>query len=153
MTARIVIADDHEILREGVKALLARARSEWEICGEAAEQTIQLVHELKPDLLILDITMPGISGLEACLRIRRTGVTCPILIFTTHQSGRLADDALRFGANGCVTKSEAARQLVLAIDTLLAGGTYFGSPPAPEPSPSGGPALGMLLLRSSQAAA
>jgi DNA-binding NarL/FixJ family response regulator len=149
MTARIIIADDHEILRDGVRALLARVRPEWEICGEAADgaQAIALVDELQPDLVILDITMPGISGLEACLRIRQAGSTCPILIFTTHQSGRLADDAMRCGANGCVTKSQAARQLVLAIDTLLSGGTYFGSPGAPE-SPPRSPALGTLLLRS-----
>ena len=149
MTARILIADDHELLREGVKSLLARSRPDWEVCGEAADgaQAVALVQDLKPDLLILDVTMPGVSGLDACLRIRRLGISCPVLIFTTHQSGHLDADARKCGANGCVTKSQAARQLVIAIDALLSGGTYFGSPTAPQPFPSQGPKLSILLFR------
>jgi DNA-binding NarL/FixJ family response regulator len=137
-------------MREGIKSLLAKARPEWEICGEAADglQALKLAEQLKPDVLILDITMPAISGLEACTRIRRSGISCPILIFTTHESGRLAEDASNCGANGCVTKSQAARQLVLAIDTLLSGGTYFGFPSLPQSSPSRNPTQAFLLFRS-----
>jgi DNA-binding NarL/FixJ family response regulator len=150
MTARIFIADDHELLREGVKAIFARYRPEWTICGESGngEQAIHMVQELKPDLLILDITMPGISGLEACSRVRQLGITCPVLIFTTHQSGHLFEDVLKCGASGCVTKSQAARQLVQAIDALLSGGTFFGSPGSSEPSPSPSTTVPILFFCS-----
>jgi DNA-binding NarL/FixJ family response regulator len=148
--ARIVIADDHELMREGIKSLLAKLRPEWEVCGEAANgaQAIKLMQELKPDLLILDITMPVISGLEACGLIRKLGIACPVLIFTTHQSGQLAEEARKCGANGCVQKSHAARQLIQAMETLLSGGTFFESAPVPEPRPSSKPTFGFLLFRS-----
>jgi YesN/AraC family two-component response regulator len=70
MTAQILIVDDHEVLREGLKSLLAKSRPDWLICGEATdgEQAIQLAQELKPDVIILDITMPRMSGLEAASR-------------------------------------------------------------------------------------
>jgi DNA-binding NarL/FixJ family response regulator len=134
MNARILIADDHEVLREGLKSLLAKSRPDWEICGEATngDEAIRYVQELKPDLLILDITMPGISGLEASQRIRKLGIRVPVLIFTTHDSERLSVEVQRVGAQGYVLKSQAARNLVLAIDTLLAGGTFYGAPPQTE---------------------
>jgi DNA-binding NarL/FixJ family response regulator len=125
---RILIVDDHEVLREGVKSLLARLRPEWKIAGEAndGEQAIELAQESKPDLVVLDITMPGVSGLEACSRMRKIGLTLPVLIFTTHESERLRTEVQQAGAQGYVLKSQAARDLVAAIDTILAGGTFFG---------------------------
>jgi DNA-binding NarL/FixJ family response regulator len=129
MTARILIVDDHEVLREGLRSLLARVRPEWEICGEGidGQEAIQLTQKLQPDLVILDITMPRISGLEACSRIRKLGLQLPILIFTTHESERLSIEVRQVGAQGYVLKSQAARDLVVAIDTIFAGGTFFGS--------------------------
>src|SRR5690349_15049476 len=134
MAARILIIDDHEILREGVKSLLAKLRPEWEICGEgtSGKEAIQLTQRLKPDLTILDITMPGMSGLEASSRMRELGVAVPILIFTTHDSERLDAEVREVGAQGYVLKSQAARYLVLAIDALLGGGTFFGERRGPE---------------------
>jgi DNA-binding NarL/FixJ family response regulator len=134
MNARILIADDHEVLREGLKSLLAKSRPDWEICGEATngDEAIRYVQEQKPDLLVLDITMPGLSGLEASQHIRKLGVRVPVLIFTTHHSDRLSLEVQQAGAQGYVLKSQAARNLVLAIDTLLAGGTFFGAPPQTE---------------------
>jgi DNA-binding NarL/FixJ family response regulator len=134
MSARILLVDDHEVLREGLRSLLAKSRPEWEICGEATdgEQAIQLVQELKPDLVILDITMPRMSGLEASSRMRKMGLNIPHLIFTTHHSDRLDTEVRKAGAQGYVLKSQAARNLVQAIDTILAGGTFFGAPPKPE---------------------
>lgn len=134
MSARILIADDHEVLREGLRSLLGKSRSDWEICGEATngDEAIRFVQELKPDLLILDITMPGLSGLEASQRLRKLGIRIPVLIFTTHHSDRLSVEVQQAGGQGYVLKSQAARNLVLAIDTLLAGGTFFGAPPEKE---------------------
>lgn len=136
MTARILIVDDHEVLREGLKSLLAKARPDWEVCGEGADgnQAIQLAQELKPDLVILDITMPGMSGLEAASRMRKLRINVPILIFTMHQSQRLETEVREVGTQGYVLKSQAARDLVVAVDAILAGGTFFGAPPKPEPA-------------------
>jgi DNA-binding NarL/FixJ family response regulator len=148
MTVRIQIVDDHEVLREGVKSLLARLRPDWEICGEATdgEEAIQLARTLKPDIMVLDITMPGISGLEASSKMRQLGFAFPILMFTTHQASRLAGEVRRAGAQGYVVKSQAANNLVLAIDKLLAGGTFFEAPP--EPKPDKNPKGTNLLLRN-----
>jgi DNA-binding NarL/FixJ family response regulator len=145
MPTRILIADDHEIVREGLISLLGRARPEWQICGEASsgEQAIQTTRRLQPDLVVMDITMPGMNGLEASSRMRTLGMSCPVLIFTMHESDRLMTDVRRSGAQGYVLKSQAGRDLVRAIDTLLAGGTFFGGPP--QPGPTGGEILGMGL--------
>jgi DNA-binding NarL/FixJ family response regulator len=151
MPARILIVDDHEIVREGLISLLAKWRPEWQICGEAAsgDQAIEAIRQLRPDLVIMDISMPGINGLEASSRIRQLGLTCPVLIFTMHESERLVTDVLRSGAQGFVLKSQAGRDLVRAIDALLRGGTFFGAPPQTGPAgdaePSSGTILGLAL--------
>ena len=134
MKARILIVDDHEVLREGLKSLLAKARPEWQVCGEATEgaQAIEKVSELQPDIVILDISMPGMSGLEAASQMRKQSVHIPFLIFTTHESDRLEAEVRKCGAQGYVLKSQAARNLVLAIDALLSGGTFFGAPKKPS---------------------
>jgi DNA-binding NarL/FixJ family response regulator len=150
MTIRILIADDHEIVREGLISHLAKSRPDWDICGEATdgEQTIQLTRELKPDIVILDITMPRMSGLEASSRMRKLGLSVPVLIFTTHDSARLATEVRQAGAQGYVLKSQAVRHLVLAIDTILAGGTFFGEPPKPESTRDDKPNLGIVFFKS-----
>jgi DNA-binding NarL/FixJ family response regulator len=149
MSARILIVDDHEVLREGLKSLLAKLRPDWDICGEATDgdQAIELARELTPDLIILDISMPRMSGLEASSRMRKLGFNFPVLIFTTHDADRLATEVRQVGAQGYVLKSQAARNLVLAIETILAGGTFFGAPPKPEPAADDKPNPGILFCR------
>jgi len=100
------------------------------VCGEATDgaQAVELVGELKPDIVILDISMPGMSGLEAASVMRKKGINTPFLIFTTHDSERLEGEVRKVGAQGYVLKSQAARNLVMAIDALLSGGTFFGPP-------------------------
>lgn len=129
MPARILLVDDHEIVREGIRTLIARSRPEWEICGEAGdgEEALEAVKTLKPDVVILDITMPKLSGLEAAPRIAKLGLGCRVLIFTMHDSERLSSEVRQAEAQGLVLKSQAARDLIRAIDRLLAGGTFFGS--------------------------
>ena len=84
MKPKILIVDDHEIVREGIRRLLTRSRSDWDICGEATngKQAIDTVKSLKPDVVVLDISMPGMSGLEAAPHILKLRVGCRILIFT-----------------------------------------------------------------------
>jgi DNA-binding NarL/FixJ family response regulator len=151
MSVRILIVDDHEVLREGIRSILSRARPHWEICGEAANgaDAIAAAHSLQPTIILLDVTMPGMSGLEAASKISKLGLPSQILIFTMHESGQLANDARRCGAHGCLGKSDAARHLILAIETLLSGGTFFGKPEhPPKPGTSAAdPKPGAALLR------
>lgn len=135
MQARILIVDDHEVVRQGVRTIL-RSRPEWEICGEAAngQEGIESIKALNPDIVILDITMPVMSGLEAAPHIARLGLRSRILIFTMHESERLLTEVRAAGAQGLVHKSRAGRDLILAIDTLLSGGSFFGSPSKSNPS-------------------
>lgn len=149
MPARILIVDDHQIVREGIRKLVEAARPEWEICGEAAggAEALELVKALKPDLIVLDITMPHMSGLEAASRITQLGIGCRVLLFTMHESKRLAAEARQVGAQGYVTKSQAADHLILAIDRLLAGGTFFGHPGAESEPEKSTPGSGLLFCR------
>jgi DNA-binding NarL/FixJ family response regulator len=131
MSARILLVDDHEIVREGIRTLIARSRPEWEICGEArdGEEALEAVRALKPDVVILDITMPKMSGLEAAPRIAKLGLGCRVLIFTMHDSERLSSEVRQAKAQGLVLKSQASRDLIRAVDHLLSGGTFFVSQP------------------------
>jgi DNA-binding NarL/FixJ family response regulator len=124
---RILIADDHEIIREGVRSLLSRSRPDWEICGEAANgrEAVEAVNAKRPDVVVLDISMPGSNGLEAASQIAKLGLACRILIFTMHEGARLGDEVRAAGAQGYVQKSQAARDLVMAIERVLGGGTFF----------------------------
>lgn len=134
MPARIVIVDDHEIVREGIRTLIKRSRPDWTIIGEGSSgpEAIEICKTVKPDVLVLDITMPGMSGLEAASKIAELKLSCRVLMFTMHESERLVSEVRQAGAQGLVLKSQAARDLIRAIDCLLAGGTFFGSEPEPE---------------------
>jgi DNA-binding NarL/FixJ family response regulator len=129
MSARILLVDDHEIVREGIRTLITRSRPDWEICGEArdGEEALEAVRTLKPDVVILDITMPKMSGLEAAPRIARLGLGCRVLMFTMHDSDRLSREVRQAEAQGLVLTSQAARDLIRAVDRLLDGGTFFST--------------------------
>lgn len=126
--ARLVIADDHEIVREGIRRILIRLRPDWEICGEAGSgsESVELTKALRPNIVVLDITMPGMSGLEAARKIAGMNLGCRILIFTVHDSDWLKTEIRDAGGHGYVQKSQVARDLVTAIETLLQGETFFG---------------------------
>ncbi len=128
MPARILIVDDHEIVRQGIRNILNR-RPEWEVCGEAVngKEGLEAVKRIEPDLVILDITMPVMNGLEATGHISKLGLNSRVLIFTMHDSERLISDVREAGAQGYVLKSHAARDLIVAIEKILGGGTFFGS--------------------------
>ena len=127
MKARVLIVDDHEIVREGIRRLLTSSRPDWEICGEASDgkQAIDAVERLKPDVVVLDITMPGMNGLEVTSDIVKRKLGCRILIFTMHDSDGLSAEIRNAGAHGYVQKSQASSDLMQAIECLLRGKTFF----------------------------
>jgi len=125
---RIFIADDHEVVRKGLCALL-QAEPGWEICGEAADgrEATEKIRHLKPDVSILDIGMPGLNGLEATRQIMKEEPRAKVLILTCHDSDQVVRDVLNAGARGFLLKSDAARDLVVAVEALRRDKTYFTS--------------------------
>jgi two-component system response regulator NreC len=127
MPGRILIVDDHEVVRQGIRTIL-KARPQWELVGEAVngKDAIEKAQKLNPDVILMDITMPEMSGIEATREITRLKLPAGILIFTMHESKNLADTVREAGAKGLVLKSHAARDLLDALETLMGGGTFFG---------------------------
>jgi DNA-binding NarL/FixJ family response regulator len=123
---RILIADDYETVRKGVCTILSQ-RQDLEVCGEAQDgrEAIEKAIQLRPDLIILDITMPRVSGIEAAAEIRKTLPDVPILILSMHNSKTLHETVKRCGAQGYISKSEAAKTLLQAVDALLRRETFF----------------------------
>jgi two-component system nitrate/nitrite response regulator NarL len=117
---RICVADDHEMLRRGIEALVCN-HGLGELCGEASngEEAVTLVRDLKPDLLILDISMPVMNGIEAARQIRKFSATQKILILTIHDSPQIIQAAQEAGANAVIMKSETNSELVDAIQRLF----------------------------------
>jgi DNA-binding NarL/FixJ family response regulator len=126
--ARIVIADDHELVRKGLAAVIAEV-GPWKVVAEAGNgrQAVELVSAHKPDLAILDLTMPELNGLEATRQILASEPQTRVLILTAHESEQLIREVLGAGAQGYVLKSDAGRTLVGAVEALLEGRTFFTS--------------------------
>src|SRR5438067_9210766 len=125
---RIFVADDHEVVRKGLMSLL-HAQPEWKICGEAGDGrvAVEKAQRLKPDVIILDIGMPSLNGLEATRQILKTNPEAKVLILTLHESEQMVREVLNAGARGFVLKSDAARDLVFAVEALAHDKTYFTS--------------------------
>jgi DNA-binding NarL/FixJ family response regulator len=123
---RLVLADDHEIMRVGLRSLL-EAQINWSVVGEAidGEEAVEMVLALKPDVALLDIAMPKISGLEAARQILLQVPRTKILLLSAHDSTQVIADVLDSGAKGYVLKSDAARDLVAAVQALYSNQTFF----------------------------
>ncbi len=128
MAFRILVADDHEVVRRGLCALL-QAQPDWEVCGEAADgrEALEKTQKLKPDVVILDIGMPSLNGLEATRQILKAMPHTKVLILTLHDSDQVVREVLNAGARGFLLKSDAARDLVAAVEALRRDKTYFTS--------------------------
>jgi DNA-binding NarL/FixJ family response regulator len=126
MGIRILVVDDHDVVRAGVKTILA-TRTDWEVCGEATngKLAVEMARELKPDLIVMDITMPVMSGLEAAREIAKLGLTSQVLVLSMHELHYKVEDFVKMGIRGYVLKSDAVRDLIHALDDLLAGGTFL----------------------------
>ena len=125
---RILIADDHEIVRKGLKTLLS-SRPGWTVCAEAASgrEAIALAAQLRPDIIVMDITMPGLNGLEATRRIRKILPKAEIAILSLHYSDQLVREVLDAGARAYILKSDASRDLLKAIEALATRRSFFTS--------------------------
>jgi DNA-binding NarL/FixJ family response regulator len=122
---RVLVVDDHAVIRRGVQGIL-NAFPEWELCGEASngEEAIKLAEQLKPEIIVMDVSMPGLNGLEATRIIRKMLPGTKVLLLTLHSSTELVRSAFRAGAQGYVLKSDAEQELVRAMNVVIGDGTY-----------------------------
>jgi len=125
---RILLADDHEIVRRGLVSLL-KSHAGWEVCGEAQDgrQAVEKAKELRPEVVILDIGMPNLNGLEAARQILHDNAQSKVLILTITDADEMVRAVLAAGARGFVLKSDAARDLVTAVEALQSNKTFFTS--------------------------
>ena len=125
---QLLLADDHEIVRQGLRSVLESQR-DCKIVGEAADgrQAVSMTKELNPDVVILDIGMPSLNGLEATRQILKMRPQTKVLILTMHESDSVIREVLDAGARGYLLKTDAGRDLVSAVDSLRRNKTFFTS--------------------------
>jgi DNA-binding NarL/FixJ family response regulator len=125
---RILIVDDHEIVRKGLKSLL-ESRTGWVVCGEAAtgREAVAFAAQHRPDIVIMDIKMPGLNGLEATRQIRKILPKTEIVVLSLHYSDQLVREIVKAGARAYVLKSDASRDLLAAVEALANKRSFFTS--------------------------
>ncbi|NIQ91509.1 MAG: response regulator transcription factor [Deltaproteobacteria bacterium] len=123
---RVVIAEDHTILREGLRALLS-AESDLEVVGEAEDgrQAIRRVEELGPDLILTDLSMPKMNGVEAIREIKKRAPETKVLALTVHKAEEFILEVLQAGADGYILKDASSEELMMAIESVLGGKRYL----------------------------
>jgi len=128
MPIKIAIVDDHDIIRAGIKSVLEK-HTQYEVCAEAAngEAALKIAEDLKPDIMLLDISMPKLSGLDIINRIKRISPQTKIIIISVYKLGAYILKALRCGVNGYINKDNVAEELIPALARVLAGNVYLGS--------------------------
>ena len=120
----VLIADDHQMFLDGLRGLL---QDRYDIVGQAnsGEELLGLAEEQQADVIVSDLSMPGLSGLNALKRLRSRGVTSKVIILTMHEEPEYAAEAINVGASGYVLKNEASNELISAVDQALAGGMHL----------------------------
>ena len=127
-TLRVLVADDHEIVRKGLRSILEEQPG-WEVAGEACDgrEAVDKARALKPDVTVVDVSMPGLNGLEATRQMLRQNAETKVLILTMHENEELLTEAILAGVRGFLFKSDARQHLIFAIEALLDGKPYFTS--------------------------
>lgn len=129
LKARLLLVEDHVVLRQGLKALFA-GEPDIEIAGEAGNgrEALQSIEELKPDIVLMDISIPGLNGIEVTHQIRQQHPEIKVVILSMHAGEEYVFQALRAGASGYVLKQADSAEVLLAIRAALAGGSFFSAP-------------------------
>src|ERR1700733_8069809 len=122
---RVLVVDDHAVIRRGVQGILS-TYPEWDLCGEAdnGQDALRLASELAPEVVIMDISMPGMNGLEATRIMHDVLPETKVLLLTLHSSSEFVRSAFKAGARGYVLKSDAESELVRALNVVVGEGTY-----------------------------
>jgi len=146
---RILIADDHAVVRSGLRAILG-ACPEWEVCGEAQTgvEAIALAKRLRPDIVVLDLSMPGLGGLEAAAAIKKDVPNVELIVLTCHYSKPLLREIMKIGVLGFVLKSDAGRDLIAAVKAVQRHELFINEHPDGPVSPR--PASLHSLLRDTE---
>jgi DNA-binding NarL/FixJ family response regulator len=123
---RVLIVDDHAFIRRGVQSIL-QSFPEWELCGEASNgmDAVRLANELSPDVILMDVTMPGMNGIDATRIIRRAHSQVKIVLLTLHESSEILRNGFRAGANGYLLKADAEQELMKALRVVIGQGSYI----------------------------
>jgi DNA-binding NarL/FixJ family response regulator len=124
--SRVLIVDDHAFVRRGVQSIL-NSFPEWELCGEAdnGADAVRLSESLKPEVIIMDISMPGLNGIEATRTIHRNHPETKVILLTLHENDELVRSAFRAGARGYLLKVDAEKELVLALTEVVKERAYI----------------------------
>ncbi len=127
MAIKVAIIDDHSIIRAGIKSVLAE-HSEYEVCAEGSngEEALEIVEKFKPDILLLDISMPKLGGLDIIARVKRISPVTKVIIVSMHKLGAYILKALRQGVSGYLNKDNVAEELILALARVSSGKVYMG---------------------------
>ena len=125
-TLRVLVADDHEVVRKGLRSIVEEQPG-WEVAGEACDghEAVDKARALRPDVAVVDVSMPGLNGLEATRQMLRNDAETKVLILTMHESDPLIRQVLDAGARGYLLKSDASRDLVTAVEAIRRNKTYF----------------------------
>lgn len=145
---RLLVVDDDEVVRRGVRSLLAEQKG-WEVCGEAVDgqDALDKARELKPDLIVMDVSMPRLNGLEATRQVHSILPDCEVLILSQHENSEMARQALKAGARGYVVKSSISKDLLTAV-SKASQREYFFDPTILDQTPSARLDLQEILQRS-----
>ena len=126
MTIRIILADDHGVLRDGLKSLLSK-EEKYQVIGEAYDgrEALELCRELNPDLVLMDISMPKLNGIDATIKIKDFNSNIKVIALSVHNRKQFVLDMLAAKASGFILKSDLYKDISFAIDAVMAGGTYI----------------------------
>src|ERR1035441_3884034 len=126
---RVLLVDDHQVVRRGVAGLIGDANSDWEVCGEAStgREAMAAAASLRPDIVVMDISMPDMNGLESTREILKNNPGTEVLILSVHESEQMVHDVLSAGARGYMLKQDAGHDLITALEALCRHKLFFTS--------------------------